>query len=55
MTNIIYIHTNTTTNLSYIGQTIQKLESRWKAHLNKALNGSTTKFHQAIRDYSEDN
>jgi len=51
--NIIYIHTNTITDKSYIGQTIQKLDSRWKAHLNKSKNGSTTKFHQAIRDYKE--
>ena len=43
-TRVIYLHTNTTTNLSYIGQTVQADDKRWKAHLTKSRNGSNSKF-----------
>jgi len=51
--NIIYIHTNNITNLSYIGQTVNDIEYRFKGHLLKAKNGSNSKFHKALIEYNE--
>lgn len=52
---IIYIHTNTESNKSYIGLTKTTLEKRWKQHLVKAFTmNSNYHFHNAIRLYGAD-
>lgn len=49
----IYKITNTTNGKSYIGQTINSVEKRWKRHCNDALNNILdTHFARAIRYYS---
>lgn len=53
MGNIIYIHTNTITKKSYIGRTLQTIESRFKQHLNLAKRNKGFKFHRALRKYGE--
>jgi len=51
----IYMHTNTVTGKSYIGQTIKGWYIRWKAHCNDAYAyRSKSHFHAAIRKYGED-
>lgn len=51
---IIYMITNITNGLKYIGQTNRPLEARWKAHLSKARFGSSTFFHKHIRESGEE-
>ena len=52
---IIYIHTNIITGKSYIGQTIQSFDKRWKKHVYEALNiDSQSIFHKSIKKYGED-
>lgn len=50
---LIYKITNKVNNKSYIGQTTQTLEKRWKKHLNQ-LNDNTY-FHRAIKKYGANN
>jgi hypothetical protein len=54
-TALIYIHTCTITGKSYIGQTINGMENRWKGHV-RAANRHTDnyKFYNAIRKYGAD-
>jgi hypothetical protein len=51
---LVYCITNTLNNKKYIGMTSRSLEERWKSHCSAARNGSTFKFHLAIRKYGED-
>ena len=52
----IYKITNKINNKSYIGQTINTPEARWKRHQSDALsNRLNTHFAQAIRKYGVDN
>lgn len=53
-TGIIYKATCTETGDAYIGQTATSLPLRKQEHFRKAVNGSDTSFHQAIRDFGED-
>jgi group I intron endonuclease len=55
MTSIIYVATNQITGKKYVGQTTKTLEKRMNQHLVAANNGSTTKFHQALRQYGFEN
>ena len=50
---LIYKITNKINNKSYIGQTTQTLEKRWKKHLSQ-LNDNTY-FHRAIKKYGANN
>ena len=50
---LIYKITNKVNNKSYIGQTTQTLEKRWKKHLSQ-LNDNTY-FHRAIKKYGANN
>ena len=52
---LIYIHTCTITNKSYIGQTIFTMEYRLKEHINNAKNGVIGHFYNAIRKYGIEN
>lgn len=52
---IIYRITNLINEKSYIGQTIQSLESRIDAHHKNAQNGSNFAIHRAIRKYGIEN
>ena len=51
---IIYRHTCTITNKSYIGKTIAGLDARLTLHLSDAARGTTNHFHRAIRKYGID-
>ena len=51
----IYIHTCLTTGKSYVGQTTQTMDKRWASHCKRAITGSNTHFHRAIRKYGVDN
>lgn len=51
----IYIHTCLITGKSYIGQTTQTMDKRWASHCKRAMAGSNTHFHRAIRKYGVDN
>jgi len=53
-TGVIYKAANKINNKTYIGQTIQKLESRINQHYNKAIK-RTNKFANALRKYSKNN
>ena len=53
-TGIIYKATCTETGDAYIGRTTRSLDSRQQEHLQKALGGSDTPFHQAIREHGAD-
>jgi group I intron endonuclease len=54
-TGEIYIHTCTITGKSYIGQTINGMENRWKRHVSDARrNTDNYKFYNAIRKYGAD-
>lgn len=53
MSSIIYKITNQVTNKSYIGQTQQSLEIRWKQHI-KDSNKSNFKFSRSIRKYGSE-
>jgi len=55
MKSLIYKHTCTITNKSYIGQTTKTLEQRFKEHLNDSVGGSSTHFHKALRKYGKEN
>ena len=55
MNNIIYVATNQLTGKKYVGQTITTLEARAARHLFEANSGSTTKFHQALRQHGFEN
>lgn len=50
---LIYKHTFNN-GKSYIGYTSKTLEKRLEEHISAANNGSTTKFHKAIRKYGSD-
>ena len=51
----IYMHTNTITGLSYIGQTIKSVEFRFRCHINEARREGNTgsHFHRALNKYGE--
>ena len=51
----IYLITNKINNKKYIGQTKQKLKSRFMGHKSKANKGSKVAFHNAIRKYGIEN
>ena len=51
MYGIIYLLTNTRTNMQYIGQTVQSLNARWSKHTADAYAGETTQIANAIRLY----
>lgn len=55
-TGCIYMHTNTITNKSYIGQTINGMMYRWRSHCRDAENmvAPNNHFHRAIRKYGND-
>ena len=40
--------------IRYVGQTIQPLEKRKNAHINRAKNGSDTHFSNALRKYGQE-
>lgn len=50
---MIYLITNTLTNDTYVGKTINTVEQRWRGHCYSAKYGSTTHLHRAIRKYGE--
>lgn len=51
---LVYKHTNTLTNKSYVGITCTSFAQRWRSHKCSARKGSQTHFHLAIRKYGED-
>lgn len=51
---IVYCVTNVVNNKKYIGMTARSLEQRWKSHCSSAKNGSSFRFHSAIRKYGEE-
>lgn len=51
---MIYIVTKRDDGRAYIGQTRQPLKERWSQHVRDAKNGSTTYFHEIIREFGED-
>lgn len=51
----IYKITNLINNKIYIGQTVQKPNSRWQKHLSDAKIGSTCPIHLAIKKYGKNN
>ena len=51
---VVYKHTNTLTNKSYIGITCTSSAVRWRSHKCLARKGSQTHFHRAIMKYGED-
>lgn len=51
---VVYKHTNTLTNKSYIGITCTSSATRWRSHKCLARKGSQTHFHLAIMKYGED-
>lgn len=51
---IIYRITNIVNGKQYIGMSSRALEQRWKSHCSSARNGSTFRFHSAIRKYGEE-
>ena len=51
MYGIIYLLTNTRTNMQYVGQTVQSLNARWNKHTADAYVGATTQIANAIRLY----
>ena len=51
MYGIIYLLTNTRTNMQYVGQTILGLVTRWNGHVAEANAGETTQIANAIRLY----
>jgi group I intron endonuclease len=54
-TALIYIHTCTITGKSYIGQTINGMENRWKDHVRAARrNIDNNHFYNALRKYGAD-
>ena len=55
MKQLIYKHTCTITNKSYIGQTINTMEERLNSHVLESLSGGKSHFHKAIRKYGIDN
>jgi group I intron endonuclease len=54
MSASIYRITNTVNGKCYVGQTIRKLQARWKHHCYDANKYNTTRFHHAIRKYGPD-
>ena len=52
---IVYKITNSINNKSYVGMTKGSLESRWLSHISSANQGSSFRFHAAIRKYGIDN
>ena len=50
----IYMHRFKTNGKIYIGQTSKGFLNRLKDHIYRALNGSTSNFHKAIRKYGID-
>lgn len=51
MYGIIYLLTNTMTNMQYIGQTIQSLDARCSKHVSDANTGESSLIANAIRTY----
>ena len=51
MHGIIYLLTNTRTNMQYVGQTILGLVTRWNGHVEEANTGEMTQIANAIRTY----
>lgn len=51
---LIYRHTCTVNQKSYIGLTSKTIETRWNEHCSDARNGSRLAFHCAIRKYGEE-
>ena len=55
MYGVIYKITNLINSKIYIGQTIKKMQIRWKEHQSAAKRGINTYFHKAIRKYGIEN
>lgn len=53
MKGFIYKAVNLVNWKVYIGQTIRKVEERWKQHTTSAKSGSKFPFHSALRKYGE--
>jgi hypothetical protein len=51
---IVYCITNTVNGKKYIGMTSRTIDQRWESHCSSARNGSTFRFHSAIRKYGEE-
>ena len=51
MYGLIYLLTNTSTKMQYVGQTILGLTTRWNGHVAAANAGETTQIANAIRTY----
>ena len=51
---VVYKHTNTQNQKSYIGITKCGVQRRWEQHLSQASNGGVTKFCKALRKYAKD-
>lgn len=49
MSGIIYLLTNTRTNMQYVGQTIQSLDARFSGHVAAANSGEMSLIANAIR------
>jgi group I intron endonuclease len=50
---VIYVITNGITGKSYVGQTRQPLQRRWRGHIQLARKGVRTVLYAAIRKYGE--
>lgn len=48
---VVYLATNTTNGMMYVGSTIGSLDERRKQHLALARKGALSPFHAAIREY----
>jgi transposase len=48
----IYLITQSSTGMRYVGQTITSIEKRWLGHVKQAQLGRSTPLHQAIRESS---
>ena len=48
---IVYLLRNMSNGKMYVGQTSQRFEKRWVAHLSDARRGSNLRLHRAIRKY----
>lgn len=51
MYGLIYLLTNTITNMQYVGQTIQTLDARCSKHVSDAKAGEATLIANAIQRY----
>jgi len=51
---VIYRHTNTITDKSYIGKTVCGIDTRWREHICSANRGLMRYFYNTIRKYGTD-